>query len=488
MLDGTGSPAYRADVGVRGDRIVFVGEAAEGTRARKTIEAGGYLVTPGFIDPHTHTERDLNHSVRRANEPYLFQGVTTVIFGNDGGGPIATGATLRRLDSLGTGTNVGVLVGHNSLRRRAMGQEDRPPTQEEMEAMKAWLRKGMEEGALGLSAGLFYSPGHFARTDEVIELARVAAEYDGLYDVHQRDESSYSVGLKKAVEETLRIAQAAGIRTNISHIKALGADVWGQSDTIIQLIEDARRRGLRVTADQYPYRASSTGLAAALLPRWIFADDPDYRPKLSDPDLSERLEEEVASNIRRRGGPESFLLTVPSDETLKGKRLDDIARARDATPVQAALSILRQGDSRIASFNMLEEDIRLFMRQPWVMTGSDGVAGHPRKYGSYSRKIAYYVRQEKILNLEEMVYRSSLLPALTLGLYDRGRIAPGMKADLLVFRPEEVEEHATFEAPSRLSSGMRYVLVNGQPAIWEGKYTGALAGRALPRQARPVQP
>jgi len=484
VYDGTGGAPYLADIGIVGDSIAFVGKPR--SRRRKgeyTIDAGGYIVTPGFIDPHTHLGYDLEREERRDLLGQVLQGVTTAVIGNDGGGAIGIGALLTRVDSTGAGINIASLTGHNRIRRTVMGAADRPPTDEELEQMKALVARGMQEGALGLSAGLFYTPGSFATTEEVIELAKVAAAYGGIYDVHLRDESSYTVGLLAAVEETIRIAEAADIHANIAHIKALGADVWGKSAEVIRLIASARARGLSVSADQYPYEASSTGLHAALLPRWVFADDPDYRNKLNDPGLLPDIRKGMVENLRRRGGAHSILLSAPGRmDSIRGQRLDEVATNWGVDPIEAALRVLRNGSSSIVSFNMTEADIHRFMRQPWVMTSSDASAGHPRKYGTFPRKLRHYVLEKKVLSLEAMIHQSTLLTARTFGIVRRGRLSPGYFADLLVFRPEEVADMATFEAPAEYARGMHYVLVNGQLVVERGAFNGKRAGRAVRRQ------
>lgn len=484
VYDGTGAPAYRADIGIISDSIAFVGDSrALKLKAKRVVDASGYLVTPGFIDPHTHVDLDLFHPERRALLSHMYQGVTTLVVGSDGEGTVAAGFLLNRLDSSGVGVNVGAFIGHNGLRRAVMGVSDEAPTEAQMEEMKALLARGMADGVLGLSAGLFYTPGSFAETEEVIELAKEAARAGGIYDVHLRDESSYNIGLLAAVDETILIAEEAGIPANIAHIKALGTDVWGQSGAVIARIESARARGLRITADQYPYQASSTGLHAALLPRWVFADDPDYHNKLNDSLLLPEIRAGMAENLQRRGGAGAILLSLPERvEEVRGKTLEEVAAAWAVSPVEAALRVMRNGSSKIVSFNMTEDDILAFMEQPWVMTSSDGGAGHPRKYGSFPRKIKTFVLEKQAISLGEMIHRSTLLTAQTFGIPRRGRLAPGFFADLIVFRPEEVRDVADFENPFEYATGMHYVIVNGQVAIGKGQYTGKLAGRAVRRR------
>ena len=482
IYDGSNTAPQTGDVGIIGERIAFIA-ADTNVRARRIIEGAGYTLAPGFIDPHTHSLRDLRSPGRNSNINYLTQGVTTVVNSNDGGGPVDIAAEFDTLLKRGIGTNTAFMAPHGSIRRLIMRNADRAPTEEELDNMKTMVERAMEDGALGLSAGLFYAPGSFSETEEVIELAKIAARYGGYYDVHMRDESSYNIGLLNAVRETIAIADGAGIPANISHIKCLGADVWGLSDEVVAIVDSARAAGLQITADQYPFEASSTSFSAALLPRWVVANDPDWQNKLTDVSFLPRIREGIAENLRRRGGPESILLIRPADSTLTGLTLGDVADQLDTDPVVAAIQIMLRGGSSIASFNMQESDIKTFMQQPWVMTCSDGGSPHPRKFASYPAKIKKYVLEEEVLTLTQMIHRSTGMVAEVTGMPERGFIRPGYYADLILFKPEELEVHSTFADPVQLSEGMHMVLVNGTPTIDAGEYTGALAGQAVKRNA-----
>jgi N-acyl-D-aspartate/D-glutamate deacylase len=364
-----------------------------------------------------------------------------------------------------------------------MGMSDKEPTAEQLEQMKALIRRAMDEGALGMSTGLYYAPGSFARTEEVIELARVAGERGGIYDSHMRDESSYTIGLIGSIRETIRIGREARIAVNISHIKALGTDVWGKSAEAVAIINSARAEGIRITADQYPYTASGTGLTAALVPRWAEAGgNSEMIKRIDDPVVRPRLTSEMEANLKRRGGPESLLITSSRDKALVGKTLGAVASERGKPPVETALDIIKGGGAGVASFNMAGKDIENFMRQDWVMTGSDGSAGHPRKYGTYPRKLREYVMKKKVITLPFAVRASSSLVAETFKIGERGRLKVGYFADVIAFDEKTVSDRATYEQPELLASGMRYVIVNGKVAVDEGKYTGALAGRPIRRQ------
>jgi N-acyl-D-amino-acid deacylase len=477
LIDGSGSPSAKADIGIKGDRIVFVG-AGTGRKANREIDATGLIVTPGFIDPHTHTAGDLSDPRRSRNEAYLMQGVSTVATGNDGDSPTAIGATLAKWTEQGIGTNAALFIGQGTVRREVMGMSDAKPTPEQLDRMKALVDAAMKEGAIGISTGLYYAPGSFSTTEEVIELSRIAAQQGGIYDTHMRDESSYSIGLLASVRETIRIGQEAHLPVMISHIKALGVDVWGQSADVIALIDQARKAGINVTASQYPYTASGTSVTAALIPRWAEADGALLK-NLNDPTLRARLTAEMNRNLERRGGAESLLMTSSRDKPIVGKTLAAIAKERNESPIDAAIEIVKAGGSDVASFNMKENDIEAFMRQTWVMTCSDGSEGHPRKYGTYPRKLRQYVYDKHVIPLEFAIRSNTSLPAETLGLKDRGLLKPGYFADVLVFDPKTFNERATYQSPRVLATGVRYLTVNGQLAIDGGSLTTALAGRTL---------
>lgn len=481
LIDGRGGMPVVADVGIRGDRIVFVGDAErERQTAKRTIDATGLTVAPGFIDPHTHAAEDLGTPSGRGNLNYLRQGVTTVVTGNDGSGPLPIGATLTRWQDQGIGTNAILYIGHGSIRQRVMGMSDAAPTAEQLERMKALVAEGMKEGAFGLSTGLYYAPGSYAQTAEVVELARVVAAAGGVYDTHMRDESSYNIGVLESIRESIAIGRQAGLPVQISHIKMLGVDVWGKSGEAIRIIEEARREGIAVTANQYPYTASGTSLTAALVPRWAeVGGAAELLKRIDDPALRPRLIAEMEVNLKRRGGAGSLLITRTRNQALVGKRLDAIARERGTDAIATALEIIREGGAGVASFNMNEKDIENFMKQPWVVTGSDGSSGHPRKYGTYPRKISDYVLKRGVVSLARMVESSSSQVAAALRIPERGQVSPGWYADVIVFDEKTIAEKATYEQPETLATGMRYVVVNGRLVIDNGQSTGVLAGRAL---------
>lgn len=486
VIDGTGGPAITADVGITGERIVFIGDAKRAAlKATRLIEAKGLTVAPGFIDPHTHAEVDLASPQRNSNVNYLMQGVTTVVINNDGRSSLPLSKKLSQLHTQGIGTNAVLLVGHGSVRQAVLGMSDAAPTTEQLTQMKALVQQAMEDGAFGMSTGLYYAPGSYSKTEEVIELAKIVAAGGGIYDSHIRDESSYSIGLLGSIDEVIRIGREAKLPVHVSHIKALGVDVWGKSDEVIAMINRARAEGIQMTANQYPYTASGSSVEASLVPRWAeVGGNNELLKRIADPQVRPKLMAEMEVNLKRRGGANSLLITDGRNQQFIGKRLDAIAQMLNLSPVEAALEIIKQGGASVASFNMQEKDIENFMKQDWVMTGSDGSGGHPRKYGTFPRKMSEYVFKRRIITLPRMVRASSAQVAETFRIPDRGRLALNQFADVIVFDEKTVAERATYEQPEVLATGMKYVLVNGKVAVEEGKYTGVLAGRPLRKTKR----
>jgi len=488
VVDGSGNKERKADVGVRGDRIVFIGDAAKfKIQAARAIDAKGLIVTPGYVDPHTHSGDYLSRDDGKSNVNYLMQGVTTVITGNDGGGTVRTGELLARWDKQGLGSNAALLVGHGAVRREVLGNADVQPTAEQLDKMKALVRNAMNEGALGLSSGLFYVPGKFSKTEEVIALAAVAGEAGGIYDTHQRDESDYSLGVIASIEECIRIAREGKVPLNISHIKMLGPGVWGKSDEAIRIIQKARKEGVKITADQYPYTASGSGLNASLLPGWAQEGRREEQlARLRDAAIRPKLVAEMEGNLKRRGGAESLLLTS-SNSPHVGKTLAAVAKERNKPAIDTAIDLIMdsmegRGGVSVASFNMNDKDIENLMKEDFVMTGSDGSGGHPRLYGTYPRKLRTYVYDKKVIPLRRFVQASSAQVAEAFHIAERGQLKEGWFADITVFDPATIKDRSTYEKPEELAVGVKYVLVNGKLAVDDGKFTGALAGKALRRK------
>ena len=492
LFDGSDSPARTADVAISGDRIIEVGPGLAGRyRAARTIDARGLVVAPGFIDPHTHPFshiRSPDPQVRR-NLPWLHQGVSTIFIGIDGGGTPDIAEQREWFQDHGVGTNIAAYVGLGPVRRRVLGNADRAPDAEELARMRGMVADAMCQGAIGLSTGLFYAPQSFATTDEVVALAEEAAARGGVYDTHQRDESSYSIGLMGSIEEVLEIGRRARIPVHIAHIKALGTDVHGSAGKIIERIERARADGIQVTADQYPWLASATGIEAALLPRW--AQDGGREAlftRLDAPATADRIRSEMTQNLRRRGGADAVLM-IGEGWPWSGRTLAQMAETWELEPVEAALRIIRHGgpDSsgsarKIASFNMHADDVSELMRQPWVLTASDGGDGHPRQYATFPEKYARFVIDEGAIDLQSFIHRSTGLTADTFGLEERGYLRAGYLADVVVLDPDHYAPAATYVEPAVLSRGVEYLLVNGIAMVDQGQAADALPGRVLSHQ------
>lgn len=487
--DGLGSPGRAADVGILGDRIAGVGDLS-GARADEWIDVSGLAVTPGFVDIHSHATRGVfRHGLA---ENYLTQGVTTAIGGPDGSSPLPIGEWLERFEYEGSAINMGLLVGHGTVRREILGMEDRAPTDAELDEMRALVEQAMLEGAFGLSTGLKYVPGAFAETEEVIELAKVAGRHGGVHISHMREEGLL---LLDAVRETIRIGEEGGLPTQLTHHKVVGAPMWGKSEESLRLVDEAVARGVDVTIDQYPYTASSTGLTI-LFPAWSLAGGTEaLRERLEDPEQRVRIEEAVRENLEKdRGGgsPDNVVIArCEWDPSLEGKSMGDLLRER-GLPVTngngAALAVeLQQNGGFGGVFHaMHEDDVRRIMVHPRTMIASDGgiVAPgegvpHPRNYGTFARVLGLYVREAGLLTLEEAVRKMSGFPAERLGLRDRGVIREGAVADLAVLDPDTVEEHAEFGDPHRYSTGVSHVMVAGDFVLRGGDPTGQRPGRAL---------
>jgi len=481
LVDGSGKRSRTADVGIRGDRITFVGDSRkQNFTAARTIEARGLVVAPGFIDPHTHTLADLSDAERKSNLAYLMQGVTTVVTGNDGSSAMNIGETLRKWSEQGIGTNAILLAGFGTIRGRVLGPIDAQPSAAQLEEMKQLVSGAMDEGAFGLSTGLYYAPQSYSKTEEVIELSRVTAAKGGIYDTHMRSESA---GLLDAIAETIRIGREAKIPVHISHIKALGPEVWHRSAQAIRMIKEARAEGVDASACQYPYTASGTSLQAALVPRWAeVGGRRELLKRIDDPQIRARLIREMEDNLKGRGGANSLQIADSPNREFVGKRLEVIASQMNKTPVEAALELIKLGSSGVISFNMNESDIQGFMKEKFVTTCSDGSTGHPRKYGTFTRKLREYVYNQKLISLTFAVRNSSALTAETFRIPERGLIRENYFADVIVFDEKTVSDRSTYEQPELLSVGMKYVIVNGKIAVDDGNYTGVLAGRALRKQ------
>ncbi|HXV86942.1 MAG TPA: amidohydrolase family protein [Gemmatimonadales bacterium] len=490
VLDGAGNPWVQRDVAVRGARIGFVGHARDaGIQARDTVHVAGMVITPGFVDMHSHADLDTPYG--RAALAFLYQGVTTAVLGVDGGGPNNIREIFAGYLREGIGLNALHYVGQGEARGQVMGAADRPPTPQEMEAMKAYVRRGMDEGALGLSTGLFYSPGFFASTDEVVELNRVAAEYGGIYDTHDRDlGAAYKgIGYLNSTREGIEIGERAGTPVIFSHFNPQGRHNYGRAAEGARLIDEARARGVNVMAAQHTYNATQSSLSAYAIPRWAsVGGQREMIRRFDDPATARRLDVETMEMLEIRGGAEKILF-VDRRAELNGKTLAQLA-AGWAIPVpQAVRRILRDGNASVMNHDLYDiENTRVLAQQEWMMTCTDGRTPHPgqetvhpRVYGALSNKLRRFVLDEGIISMPFAVRGMTSLPSTFFGVPARGQIREGFLADIAIFDEAELRDMATYEEPHQFSRGTVHVLVNGRFALRDGAVTNELAGRPIRR-------
>lgn len=492
VIDGTGAARVRADVAIIGDRVALVSrDAIPRASARRVIDARGQIVAPGFIDLHAHLEPLPELAGARSA---VTQGVTTALGGPDGSSPWPLASYMAAREREGIGINVAWLVGHNTVRHAVMGDANRAPSADELARMRTMIAQGMGDGAFGMSTGLRYIPGTYSTTDEVVALARAAADSEGIYTSHLREEG---LGLLDGVAEAIEIGRRAGIPVVLTHHKAVGQKMWGQSVTTLRMLDSARRAGVDVMADVYPYTATHTGISV-LIPSWALADgDTAFARRIADPVLADSITRGIVFNILNdRGGGDLRRVQfsrVSWDRSLEGRTLADWAARRGLTPTPehgAALVIEAQRNGGAnAIYHVLDEtDVRRIMRHPQVMIASDGRLStpgdghpHPRAYGTFPRVLGHYVRDERVLTLEEGVHKMTGMPAARLGLRDRGVLRAGAIADVVVFSPERIADRATFTAPHQYAAGIDAVIVNGVPAVLGGRYLDLRPGRVLRR-------
>ncbi len=528
ILDGTGNPWFRADIGVRDGRIAALG-LLDGARADRIIDATGRYVSPGFIDIHSHADdgsADIGGATirtdslhRKAAPNVVSQGVTTVVVNHDGRSPWPIGDQRALLERQGVGPNVMLMVGHGTVRRRVLGDDyQRPSTDAEVEEMSALVRQAMDEGAVGMSAGLEYTPGRWSTTEEVARIAEELVPYDGVYISHERSEGADPMWywpsqdepgpptLQDAVLETIEIGRHSRARVVASHIKAKGAHFWGSSASAIQLIQRARDEGVQVFADQYPYPTSGSDGNTVLIPRWATAAPPGsggsspgpaemLRRNLADAQREGMIRKDVAHEIRRRGGADRVVVFEYPRQEWVGLSLQEIADAQGVDPVQMAIDLAlngdpdRRGGGRLRGFSMSEIDVENYAAQPWVATASDGGIAipedgsvHPRFYGTFPRKIRHYALTVDALSLEAAIRSQTSLPARIMGLQDRGEIRVGHWADVVIFDLETLADQATFFEPHQHATGIDHVLINGEAVVENGEILYRLPGRVIASQ------
>ena len=519
VYDGTGVQGVVQDVAVQGDRIAARGDLA-GARFRQEIDATGLAVAPGFIDMLNHSETALIADGR--SQGMIRQGVTLAVFGESSMGPLSEqmkqyqaerqgdikfditwttlGEYLDYLVKRGTSTNVASFVSAATVRANEIGYDNRAPTAEELERMRGHVRRAMDEGAMGLTTALIYTPAVFAKTGELVELAKVASQSGGMYISHMRSEGNR---LLEAIDETLTIARDAHIRAEIYHLKAAGQSNWNKLGDAVAKIEAARKEGLEITADMYTYTAGSTGLDAAM-PPWVQEGGYNaWAKRLQDPKIRDRVRREMTTpgddweNLLIAARGEGTLLVGFKNEALRaytGKTLADVAKLRDRSVQDTAMDLVVEDGSRVQAvyFLMSEDNVRRQIQLPWVSFGSDAssmstegvflrTSTHPRAYGNFARLLGKYVRDEHVIPLEEAIRKLTSFPATTLRIKERGRIAPGYFADIVAFDPKTIAEHATYEKPHQYATGVKHVWVNGVQVLKDGDHTGKKPGRALKR-------
>jgi N-acyl-D-amino-acid deacylase len=488
IVDGTGNAWFYGDVGIKNGKIARVGQFPNATAA-KTLDAKGLIVCPGFIDVHTHIEED--EFKRPTADNFIYDGVTTVVTGNCGLSNVDLGLYFRQLDSVKTSVNVASLIGHNDVRKAVMGTVNRPSTPEEQQKMEATVEKAMKDGAVGLATGLIYVPGTYSKTEEIVGLAKVAARYGGVYASHIRYEGDEVL---KAIDEAVEIGRQATIPIQISHFKVSGQNNWGRSKQTIAAVESARREGIDVTIDQYPYTASSTGLNT-LLPSWALAGGLDsIKARVNDAAIRQRMIKEMVASLKRRKQKHftyAVVANYDADTSLNGKNMEEInllkgRKHKAETEAETIMEMALKGGASMVFHGMGDWDVENIMRYPQNMFASDasirvynfGVP-HPRGYGTNARVLGYYVRQKKIIPLEEAIRRMTSLPAQKFKLAERGLLQPTMAADVLVFDENTIIDASTYDRPHQYSRGMKYVIVNGEVVVNNEKHTGLRSGKVL---------
>lgn len=488
IIDGTGNSWYYADIAIKDGKIIDIGKNLV-YDASKTIDARGLIVAPGFIDVHTHLEED--ESKDPMTQSFIYDGVTTCITGNCGLSNTDIGKYLRWIDSLKLSINVATLIGHNDVRKAVMGRANRDATATEQQQMENIIEKAMKEGAVGLSTGLIYIPGTYTKTPEIVGLAKVAAKYHGVYATHMRDEGD---SVTQAIEEALTIGKEANIPVQISHFKLSGQQNWGRSKETVALVKQAREEGIEVTIDQYPYTASSTSIST-LIPDEILADGQDsIKARLERPEIKKYVISEMLRKLKKRKLKHfsyAVVANYKADTSYNGKSIEAInlmkgRKHKAKAEAETVIDIMINGGASAVFHGMSEEDVKRIMQYPFNMFASDASIRvlnvgmpHPRGYGTNARVLGKYVRDEKVISLEEAIRRMTSLPAQKFQLQDRGLLRNGYAADVVIFDEKEVKDISTFERPHAYSKGFHYVIVNGKLTTDEQKHNGTRAGKAL---------
>ncbi|WP_153798217.1 N-acyl-D-amino-acid deacylase family protein [Foetidibacter luteolus] len=493
IMDGTGNSWFYGDVAIKDGKITGVGNLS-GWKSTKTIDATNLIIAPGFIDVHTHIEGDEIKNPYATN--FIADGVTTVVTGNCGLSEVDLGKYFKFIDSIKLSINVASLAGHNDIRKAVMGKANRLPTANEMQQMMALTEQAMKDGAVGLSTGLIYIPGTYSKTEEVTALAKIAAKYNGVYATHMRDEGD---SVTQAITEALNIGRLANIPVEISHFKLSGQQNWGRSAETVPMIIKAREEGLDVTIDQYPYTASSTSLST-LLPDWVLADNQDsINARLGNETIKEQVIDYMLQKLKKRKLKHfsyPVVANYKADTSYNGKSIEEVnllmnRKHKAKEEAETVIDMMKLGGAGMVFHGMSEDDVKQIMQYPYNMFASDasirifnqGVP-HPRGYGTNARVLGKYVREEKVLSLEEAIRRMTSLPARKFNLEKRGLLQQGFAADIVVFDPLTVTDASTYQKPHQYSKGFRYVLVNGQVTFENENHTGVRNGMVLKNEVK----
>jgi N-acyl-D-aspartate/D-glutamate deacylase len=489
LYDGSGAAPVAGDLAIRGDRIVAVGTFKVAGKPEE-LDAKGLCVAPGFIDLHNHSDSSITSEKVRGNPNFLRQGCTTIVTGNCGGGVVDVARYFATIEKQGAGTHVVHLMPQGAVRSAVIGSVERPPSAAELDKMRQLVDQGMRDGAFGMSTGLIYVPGTFTDTKELIELAKVVARHGGIYASHIRDEGT---GVLAAIEEAMTIGRDAGCPIHVSHLKASGPRAWGLGNDICTFIEKARAAGLKVTADQYPYPASSTSLEAMVISPWVREGGrKQMLARLDDEKTGPKVRQDIEKNLKERGdGSRLQIAAYAKKPDWVGKSIQQIAQECKTSPLEICLEIQRNGGASVIHFGMSEEDVRIISMRPFVATASDGSARlrgsdkpHPRSYGTFPRKIGEFAHRRGYLSVEQAIRSSSGLPADILGLTDRGYLRPGLVADVVVFDLGRLKDPATYQEPHQYATGFKRVFVAGKAAVADDEVTGTLAGRPIRHASR----
>lgn len=487
IIDGTGNSWYRADIAIREGRILAMGKNLSHT-APRIIDAQNLYVTPGFIDVHAHIEGAIFD--RPTADNYIRDGVTTVVTGNCGNSYDDLGSFFKKIDSIRTSINVASLAGHNTIRRLGMGLLDKSPTADEQRRMDSLMQDAMDDGAVGLSTGLIYLPGMYAKTEEIVSLARIAGQKGGVYATHMRNEGGK---VTEAIDEALTIGRQADIPVQISHFKVAGRSNWGRSTYTLDQVINARNQGLDVTIDQYPYTASSTNLAVTV-PDWALDGGLDsLRKRIKNTDQKKKIIQDMVNTLKKSKNKNygyAVVAMYSPDTTLNGKNISEInklkgRKAKPAFEAETILDMLMKGNAQMVYHTMNEDDVRFFMKYPFNMPAADGGVStgkgmpHPRGYGTNARVLGRYVREQAVIGFEEAIRRMTSLPAQKFGLNGRGLLKEGLAADIVIIDPEKVNDKSTFDNPHQFSEGIPFVIVNGVPVVENSQHNGQRSGQSL---------